>query len=652
MTVISQGLDNKTAILKRAERLLSLSENHGEKRQAKAVHHAITQAVEHNNYAFLEAFQQMKRFPVTLEEFITSKYFFGDQIEVWPTLWPDLIGMNPDVICGETPMHEALLGGATGTGKTTLCHCTNGYQLYLFTCYATPQRLFPDIRVPATPIVFMFQSVSSDVTRRVLYKPFRQMFVSMPYVDKFVGWDKHKESSLDLEGNLTVVPALASVESMVGQAIAGGMIDEANFMSVVSNSKRVPGPRGQGGTFDQAEDAYRNITRRRKSRFATKGISIGSICTLSSTRYKDDFMDRRQREVRDNNEQNVYVFRRKQYEVQPKYQDPSIKRFRLLVGNDRYHTRVLKDTDVEGVDFPAGGQIELVPVEYLTDFLRDPEGSLRDIVGVSTDTISAFIAQRHKIIDAIAEGNTIGLRHWVDRPDADLSEGMPQWIESALPPKSKRKQPRWAHVDLSAVKDRCGIAIIRPLGMVNVIDPKTNLVEVQPKFAVECVVTLKPSEINPVDIGEVRRWLMQLIAFYGINIVEISFDGWQSQESRTSLRHSGVQTRLISMDKTTEPYEYLRRSFYEDRMAMVDHEIVRVELANLEYHQDQDKVDHPPKGSKDAADAVCGAVYACATSRGLRAAVGFKDAQGRAFVKGSRQRSSRPRSERTRVNRV
>lgn len=652
MTVIPQELDTRSQILKRAEKLLALAENHGEKRQAKAVQHAIVQAVEHKNFAFLEAFQLMKRFPVDIEEFIKSRHFFGDQIEVWPTLWEDLKAMNPDVICGEEPVHEVLMGGATGTGKTTLCHCTNGYQLYLFTCFATPQRLFPDIRVPATPIVFMFQSVSSEVTKRVLYKPFRQMFTGMPYTMKYVGWDKHKDSTLDLEGNITVVPALAAVESMVGQAIAGGMIDEANFMNVVVNSKRVAGPRGQGGTFDQAEESYRNITRRRKSRFATKGMSIGTLCTLSSTRYKDDFMDRRQREVREFKEQNVHIFRRKQYEVQPKYQDPELKKFRLLVGNDRYHTRVLKETDVEGVDFPSGGQIELIPMGYLTDFMRDPEGSLRDVVGISTDTISAFIAQRHKIVDAIVEGSAIGLRHWVDRPDADLAEGMPQWLEGSLPPKNQRKAPRWAHVDLSAVKDRCGIAIIRPLGMMNVIDPKTNLVETQPKFAIESVITLKPSEINPVDIGEIRRWLMQLIAFHGVNIVEVSFDGWQSQESRTTLRQSGVMTRLISMDKTIEPYEYLRRSLYEDRVAMVDHEIARVELANLEYHQDKDKVDHPPKGSKDAADAICGAIYACATSRNLRAMTGFKDAQGRVFVKGGRNRSSRPKAARTKVQRV
>lgn len=644
--MIEQTPDKRT-VLKSAERLLQVAEAHGEKRQGRAVQYAITAALENGNYAYLEAIQLMLRFPVDIEEFVLSKQYFGDQIEVWPALWPDLKAINPDVVCGAEPVHEVLMGGATGTGKTSICHITNAYQLYLFTCFRTPQRLFSDIRAPSTPLVFMFQSVSSEVTRRVLYKPFRQMFTSMPYVQKWVPWAKHVESTLNLEGNLMVVPALAQVESMVGQAIAGGMIDEANFMSVVRDSKRVPGPRGKGGTFDQAEESYRNITRRRKSRFATKGVSIGTICTLSSTRYRDDFMDRRQREVRDNNEKNIYIFRRKQYEVQPKYLEPGIQKFKLLVGSDRYYTRVLKETDVKGVDYPSDGQIELVPMTYLQDFLRDPEGSLRDVVGISTDTISAFIAQRHKIVEAITEGQALGLKSWVDKADVDMADGMPQWLEENLPPPRLRKEPRWCHIDLSAVKDRCGIAIVRPLGVVNVIDPDTNLVESQPKFSIECVVTIKPSEVSPIDIGNIRRWLMQLVAFYGVNIAEISFDGWQSQESRTEFRHAGIMTRMISMDKTTEPYEYLRRSFYEERIAMVDHEISRIELNNLEYHADKDKVDHPPKGSKDAADAICGAIYACSTSRTLRTSAGFKDTRGKQVrAQRSPRRSRRPKDQR------
>ena len=49
------------------------------------------------------------------------------------------------------------------------------------------------------------------------------------------------------------------------------------------------------------------------------------------------------------------------------------------------------------------------------------------------------------------------------------------------------------------------------------------------------------------------------------------------------------------------------------------------ELVALEWNQESDKVDHPPRGSKDIADAVCGAVWLAAMSRELRNGGAFMD---------------------------
>ena len=71
--------------------------------------------------------------------------------------------------------------------------------------------------------------------------------------------------------------------------------------------------------------------------------------------------------------------------------------------------------------------MEQVPIEYLDDFRCDPEQSLRDIVGVATDTIRPFISRRDKIIDAIEQGREEGLEHWVDNCDIDLAiDDLPQ----------------------------------------------------------------------------------------------------------------------------------------------------------------------------------------------------------------------------------
>ncbi len=650
--IIEKG-DITPDVFKQMERLIKAAWSNKEKRHALIVENALKEAVDNDNFEYLKALQLLNRIPVDITEFIDSKEFFADQIDVWDTLRDGICEANPDVWLGQPAIHEAILGGAAGTGKTSLSHITNAYQIYQLTCLTEPQRLYD--MAPSTPIVFMYQSVSSTVTVRVIFKPLKQMLTSMPYFKKYVKWDRYKESTLDIEGNITLVPSLANVESMVGQAIAGGMMDEANFMSVVENSKRVPGPRGKGGRFDQAEDAYMNITRRRKSRFETKGISLGCLCTLSSTRYKDDFIDRRMQEVLEYGEKNIYIFRKIQYEMQPKFvNDKNLVRFPILVGTDRYPTRILKKNEVPGLDYPENGRVEHVPVAYLGDFRRDPEGALRDVIGVATDTISAFISQRHKIVDAIVAGAARGLKQWIDRPECILSEhGMPQWIEENLPQGSDRNYPRWAHIDLSKIRDRCGIAIGRPLGFANSTDPESGLVESLPVFAIECALSIQPSIEYPIEPGVIRRWLLQLVAHYGMSFEEITFDGFQSWESQTTLVRSGIKSRVISMDSTTEPYEYLRRALYDDRIIMVDNEIARVELANLEHHADKGIVDHPPKGSKDIADAICGVTFAISTNRGATADMGYMTQGGQTMDGGPQGgRIRRPKAMRPRARRA
>ena len=257
--------------------------------------YAMNQLCERDNTAPYQAICRLKTCPVTIDQFIEDEDYLGGRIKIWPALVADLRRMNPDVLVGEVPVHEALLGGATGTGKTTLSIVTALYQVYLLTCFRDVQAIYG--LSPQTPIVFMFQSLTPAITQRVIYKPFRDAFEAMPYAQKYLKWNKSKQSVLEIAGGIVVVPELANVQSITGQAIAGGILDEVNFMVLVENSQRIVGPRGQGGKFDQAEQVYRNLSRRRKSRFATRGYSIGCLCILSSTRYVGDFLDRRIAEV-------------------------------------------------------------------------------------------------------------------------------------------------------------------------------------------------------------------------------------------------------------------------------------------------------------------------------------------------------------------
>jgi hypothetical protein len=176
--------------------------------------------------------------------------------------------------------------------------------------------------------------------------------------------------------------------------------------------------------------------------------------------------------------------------------------------------------------------------------------------------------------------------------------------------------------------DRCGIAVVSHLGNVEMVREGMDIVEVLPKFAVDLAISIQPNPTHQLDISHVRQWIMQLVSFWGINVVNVSYDGFQSKESITMLRRAGIRSSQISVDRGTEAYELLRDAVYDGRVLLYDNDILRQELVTLEYYSEKKKVDHPPKGSKDISDAVAGALYAASNSRGIRATKTVQSASG------------------------
>ena len=65
------------------------------------------------------------------------------------------------------------------------------------------------------------------------------------------------------------------------------------------------------------------------------------------------------------------------------------------------------------------------------------------------------------------------------------------------------------------------------------------------------------------------------------------------------------------MDTTPDAYDNLKTAFYEDRVKYYAYEPVLKELQDLQetWHGKRRKIDHPPKKSKDVADALAGVCF-------------------------------------------
>lgn len=547
---------------------------------------------------------QLERAPVSIEEFLDGKEFFGaTDISIWPEVRQAIIDINQNWWRGpDVAYNEAVLAGATGTGKSTIVIVSTAFHIYLLSCITKPQQVYG---LPsATSIVFPIMGAKPNVVNKVIYAPMRKFIESMPYFQKHMMPNKLIDSEMYFEEkNIRVVKAGGDEDAILGEAVIGGGIDEINFMNVVQKSKKAEVTSGRAGLYDQAQQVHNRMVSRKKGRFTYRGPVIGIVFASSSTRYRGDFTDKRIKFIRQQNIRTTYVYNKKQYDVVPSDRFCG-ETFKLVIGNEVYHdTRVLEPGDEMLI--PEGAWVEDVPIEYLDDFKADPYTQLRDVLGVSSNAVSPFIKQRSRIYECVEMGKELGLSSFLLKDHVVLGvDGMPQVEQNhyCLNP----SKPRYVHIDLSQTGDRCGVAMVCFDGL-QPVQRKGGAVEMLPSGRVEMACTITPDANNEIDIAEVRSFVRLLKAKYGYPIKGVSYDGFDSRESIQAWRKDGMPARVISVDRTSVPYKQARDAWYDRRLALPDDDELIAEIIELEYDVEKDKIDHSVIGSKDLADAVTGA---------------------------------------------
>lgn len=180
------------------------------------------------------------------------------------------------------------------------------------------------------------------------------------------------------------------------------------------------------------------------------------------------------------------------------------------------------------------------------------------------------------------------------------------------------------HADLAISDDRAGIAMCHVknwerrehvIGDPNRANPSYQNDD-RPVVKVDFVTSYEAdlSALTPEGIPSGRtiqiRWFRNLIRELkrrGFVIGLVTFDNFASDDSIQILESWGVESDKLSMDRNKTPYATLRDVMYDGRLEAYYREITINEIEGLSVLANG-KIDHPPGGSKDEADALCGAV--------------------------------------------
>ncbi len=549
-----------------------------------------------------------RRTPVDIETFIFDEAYLGiDKSEVFPGVLELLHELDTD------NYNECVLGGALGIGKTFAANIFTGRTIYKISCMRHPQTTYG--LASRSGIAFTIQSIRLGTAKKAVFQEFGVYIRNSPYFSRIYPFDKYITSELLFrEQRISVQPVSSATTGVISMNVIGGQLDEANFFQKITKSKSSEAE--ADGSFDQAKKLYLTLARRRKSRFVNQGRVPGMFFIISSAKLPGDFTIQKASEAKmlGGTDEGIYVWTKARWDVQPPDRFMAEK-FRVQVGNEVLRSKVLHEQE-EG--YPGCKVID-VPMDFYPDFMADVDGALRDFAGETSVALRPFMPNRDKVRECMELAVEQNFVNPFQYDTYDLSFGVPQ------PDKNKLRldidAPRACHVDLSLTRDAAGLAIGHVIGIkaVERMTPSGNMqIDFLPVVAYDVILRIIPPPGGEIEFAMIRKLIKDMRDVHNLPIRYVTFDGFQSVDSRQILKTEGFLTDYLSVDTDMERYNSLKDGIYDVRVMLHQNQLLAGELAGLQYSTNRsgskEKVDHRPDGTKDVADAVCG-VYAFLLNR-------------------------------------
>ncbi len=454
-----------------------------------------------------------------------------------------------------------------GSGKDYCSTIAVSYIVYLLLCLKDPASYYG--KPPGDSIDIINIAINAQQASNVFFKGFRTRIDKSPW---FVGKYSEKASEIKFNKNITVHSGHSEREAWEGYNVIVVILDEISGFSIENTTGHE-----QAKTGSAIYEMYRGSA---DSRFP----DFGKVILLSFPRYKNDYIQQRYADVIAEKETVVRTHHFKLDENLPDGTDGN--EFDIEWEED--HIVSYKYPKVYALKRPTW---EVNPTRSIDDFkvafYRDAPDALGRFACMPPEAIDAFFKSREKIEKAF---NNMALA-------VDEFGRFESWF-AADPDKEY-----FIHVDLAQKHDHCAVSMAHVQRWVNVKVTDTYS-QPAPIVEVDAVRYWTPTADKSVDFTEVKDYILSLRSA-GFNVRLCTFDRWNSHDMMQQLKQYGINTETLSVAK--KHYDDMAMIVSEDRLTGPHIPLLIDELLQLKIMRD--KVDHPRKGSKDLADAVCGSIY-------------------------------------------
>ncbi len=519
--------------------------------------------------------------PVDLRTFVTDKNYLGlpglseyqytlieksSQIYKESTLIK-LFGEKEGSLRYRQTCNEVVAQLGKGSGKDYCSTISVAYIVYLLLCLKDPASYYG--KPPGDSIDIINIAINAQQANNVFFKGFKNRVTHSPW---FVGKYFEKASEIKFDKNVTVYSGHSEREAFEGYNVLVAVLDEISGFALDSTSGH-----DQAKTASGIYDMYRASV---DSRFP----DYGKVILLSFPRFKNDYIQQRYDEIISEKE---VISRSHKFKLDPELPDNTVgNEFEIFWDEDQIIS--YKYPKVYAIRRPTW---EVNPTRSIEDFkiafYRDVTDALGRFACMPPEAIDAFFKSREKIEMAF---NDLSL----------AVDGFGRFEDWFVPQDDK---DYFIHVDLAQKHDHCAVSMAHVEKWVSVKVTDTYS-QPAPIVKVDAVMYWTPTSDKSVDFTEVRDYILSLRS-RGFNIRMCSFDRWNSHDMMQQLRQYGINTETLSVAK--KHYDDMAMVVMEERLNGPHIPLLVDEL--LELRIMRDKVDHPRKGSKDLADAVCGSIY-------------------------------------------
>lgn len=496
-----------------------------------------------------------------------------------------------------------------GSGKDHICRVSSLRIAYLLLCLHSPQRYFG---MPEQDTISMLNIASSSAQAE------RSYFRPMTRVVK-TGWfaahSSPKQNSIEYDKNLEAVSGHSDAEGQEGLNLILGLADEIDAFKTKEETERYRGNQSRDSSRS-AESILTMLHTSASTRFPEtfKRVAISYPRFLGSTIQKLTQGAREDVELLGDASGEYVSGPLLTWQVNPRYD-----RFKKVTHPNT--TELIPDLAAIKKDYNddpdmAKAKYECRPSRALDTYFKNMQ-AFRSAVTLDHQPITVD----YEMATYRSEVTGKSTESW----DATFS------FESGFVPREGANY--CIHADLAIKADRAGIAMSHVSHYEDRVETGfdeegAEVIQTHrlPVVTVDFVISFGASvQVQPpreIQIRWARKLAFELIR-RGFHIAFVSYDGFQSVDSLQTLALHGIDSERRSTDLKEDYWKTLRDVAYEGRLEFPFSQTLMVELESLGRYGG--KVDHPPAGSKDEADAL-----ACSVASAIE--YGGEETGGIAYV--------------------